>query len=219
MLTLNLSFKSLPFLSTRFESYELPISPLISFHSLSPYKFCLNSILCGVFICYHHHLVIHRSCLDTHLYSCSLKISSLPPQSESGNLPIWPLDVPSPFPFTGHVFTPSLMVFIFFVLMPIYLLLHPCLLSPLNPCDIYALTSMLTLNLPFKVSSSPSQFEDNASPTSPLVAYPSLTPCKSCIKYILCCVFACYHLNPCHFSIFTLVLILYLHFKAFSLPF
>jgi hypothetical protein len=25
------------------------------------------------FICYHHLLVIHRSCLDTHLYSGSLK--------------------------------------------------------------------------------------------------------------------------------------------------
>ena len=115
MMTLNLSFKSLPFLSTQFESCELPISPLISFHSLSPYKFCLNSILCGVFICYHH-LVIHRSCLDTHLYSGSLKISSLPPQLESGCLPIWPLDVPSPFPFIGPILTPSFTVLISFVL-------------------------------------------------------------------------------------------------------
>ena len=49
MLTLNLSFKSLPFLCTQFESCELPISSLISFHFLSPYKFCLNSILCYVF--------------------------------------------------------------------------------------------------------------------------------------------------------------------------
>jgi hypothetical protein len=38
---LNLSFKSLPFLSTQFEGCELPISPLISFPSLSPYKSCL----------------------------------------------------------------------------------------------------------------------------------------------------------------------------------
>jgi hypothetical protein len=44
MFTLNLSFKSLPFLSTKFEGCELPISPLISFHALTPYKFCLNSI-------------------------------------------------------------------------------------------------------------------------------------------------------------------------------
>ena len=122
MFTLNLSFKSLPFLSTQFESCELPISPLISFHSLSPYKFCLNPTLCCVFIHYHHHLVIHQSFLDTHLYSYSLKIPSLPPQFESGNLPIWPLDVPSPFPFAGPVLTPSLVVLIFLVLMHIYLL-------------------------------------------------------------------------------------------------
>ena len=122
MLTLNLSFKSLPFLPTQFESYELPISPLIYFHFLSPYKFCVNSIPCCVLICYHPHLVVHRSCLDTYLYSCSLKISSLPPQFESGNLPMWPLDVSSPFPFAGPVLTPSFMVLISFVPMPIYLL-------------------------------------------------------------------------------------------------
>ena len=116
MLTLNLSFKSLPFLSTQFESCELPTSPLISFHSLTPYKCCLNSILYCVFICYHPHLVVHRSCLDTHLYSYFLKIPSLPPQFESGSLPIWPLDVPSPFPFAGSVLTPSFMVLISFVL-------------------------------------------------------------------------------------------------------
>jgi hypothetical protein len=44
MLTSSLSFKSLPFPSTQFESCELPISSLISFHFLSPYKFCVNSI-------------------------------------------------------------------------------------------------------------------------------------------------------------------------------
>jgi hypothetical protein len=44
MLTLNLSFKSLPFLSTQLESCVLPISSLVSFHFLSPYKFCVNSI-------------------------------------------------------------------------------------------------------------------------------------------------------------------------------
>jgi hypothetical protein len=121
MLTLNLSFKSLPFPSTQFESCELPISPLIYFHSLSPYKFCLNSILCCVFICYHHHLVVHRSCYDTHLYSSSLKISSLPTQFESGNLPIWPLDISPSFPLAGLVLTPSFVVLIFLVLMHIYL--------------------------------------------------------------------------------------------------
>jgi hypothetical protein len=116
MLTLNLSFKSLPFLSTQFESCELPISPLISFHFLSPYKFCVNSIHCCVFICYHPQLVVHRTCLDPHLYSYSLKISSLSPQFESGNLLIWPLAVPSPFPFACPVLTPSFMVLISFVL-------------------------------------------------------------------------------------------------------
>jgi hypothetical protein len=76
---------------------------------------------------------------------------------------------------------------------------------------------MPTLNLPFKASSFSSLFEDNASPTSPLVAPPSLTPCKYCLKYILCCVFARYHPHPCHPSIFTLMLIPCLHFKASSL--
>jgi hypothetical protein len=38
---LELILKSLPFLSTKFESCELPISPFISFHSLSPYRFVL----------------------------------------------------------------------------------------------------------------------------------------------------------------------------------
>jgi hypothetical protein len=122
MLTLNLSFKSLPFLSTQFESCELPISSLISFPSLSPYKFCLNSIHRCVLICYHNYLVIHRSCLDTYLYACSLKISSLPPQFESGNLPIWTLDISSSFPLAGLVLTPSFVVLIFLVLMHIYLL-------------------------------------------------------------------------------------------------
>jgi hypothetical protein len=116
MLTLNLSFKSLPFLSTQFESCELPISPLIYFHILLPYKFCVNSITCCVFICYHPHLVVHRPCLDTHLCFYSLKIPSLPPQFESGNLPIWSLDVHSPFPFACPALTPSFMVLISIVL-------------------------------------------------------------------------------------------------------
>jgi hypothetical protein len=41
-----------------------------------------------------------------------------------------------------------------------------------------------------------------------------LTPCKSCLKYTLYCVFVRYHPNPCHPSIITLMLILYQHFKA-----
>jgi hypothetical protein len=121
MLTLSLSFKSLPFLSTQFEGCRLPISPLISFPSLSPYKSCLIPSF-AVFFCYHHYLAIHRYYLHTYLYACSLKkISSLPPQFGSGNLPIWPLDVPSPLPFAGHALTPYFVVLVSSVLMPIYL--------------------------------------------------------------------------------------------------
>jgi hypothetical protein len=85
-----------------------------------------------------------------------------------------------------------------------------------KPYNIYTLTFMLTLNLPFEASSFPSLFGDNASSISSLTAPPSLTPCRFCPKYIICCVLVCYHLNPCHPSIFTLMLILYLHFKATS---
>jgi hypothetical protein len=86
-----------------------------------------------------------------------------------------------------------------------------------NPCNIHTLTFMLTLNLPFNAFSFPSLYEDNASPTSPLIAPLSLMSCKFCLKYLLCCVFAHYHLHPCHPLIFTLMLIPYLHFKASSL--
>jgi hypothetical protein len=71
-------------------------------------------------------------------------------------------------------------------------------------------------NLPFEALSFPSLFKDNASSISSLTAPPSLTPCKFYLKYIhWLCVF-CYHLNPCHPSIFTLMLIMYLYFKASS---
>jgi hypothetical protein len=140
MLTLNLSFKSLPFLPTQFESCELPISPLISFYFLSPYRFCVISIPCCVFICYHPNLVVHRYCLDTHLYSYSLKVPSLSPQFESGNLPIWPLDAPSPFPFVGHVLTPFFMVLISLVL---------CLFtSPTSLSVITFKTLVISMSLP-----------------------------------------------------------------------
>jgi hypothetical protein len=72
------------------------------------------------------------------------------------------------------------------------------------------------LNLSFEASSFPSLFEDNASSISSLTAPPSLTPYQIFLKYILCCVIAHYHLNPCHPSIFTMLLILHLHFKASS---
>jgi hypothetical protein len=43
------------------------------------------------------------------------------PHLFSSSCPIWPLDVPSYFPLTGHVLTPSSVVFISLVLMIIYL--------------------------------------------------------------------------------------------------
>jgi hypothetical protein len=55
-------------------------------------------------------------------------------------------------------------------------LLHPCPLSPLNPRGTYALAHMLILNLHFKATSFSSLSEDNTSPTSPLIAFPSLMP-------------------------------------------
>jgi hypothetical protein len=170
------------------------------------------------FICYHPHLVIHRSCLDTHLYSYSLKIPSLPPQFESGYLPIWPLDVPPAFSTCRSCLNSILGgTYILGSYAHLPPLLHPCPLSPSDPRDIYSLAFLLTLNLSFEVSSFPSMFGDNASSISSLTAPPSLTPCKFCLKYILCCVFARYHPHPCHPSIFTLMLIPYLHFKASSL--
>jgi hypothetical protein len=146
MLTLNLSFKSLTFLSTQFESCELPISPLISFHFLSPYKFYVNSIPCCVFICYHPRLVVHRSYpWYSSLFLVLKKIPSLPPQFESDNLPIWPLDVPSPFPLAGPVLTPSFMVLISFVL---------CLFtsSPTSLSVITFKTLVISMSLPSYLS-------------------------------------------------------------------
>ena len=97
MLTLNLSFKSLSFILRKFESCELPISPLISFHFLSSYKFCVNSILCCVLFA----ITITLSSIDLALILILIptlkKISSLSPQFECGSLPIRPLDVPSHF--------------------------------------------------------------------------------------------------------------------------
>jgi hypothetical protein len=89
---------------------------------LSPYKFCVNSILCCVLFA----ITITLSSIDLALILILIptlkKISSLPPQFESGSLPIWHMDVPSPFPFVGLVLTPSFVVFIFLVIMHIYLL-------------------------------------------------------------------------------------------------
>jgi hypothetical protein len=102
-------------------------------------------------------------------------------------------------------------------IMPIYLLPFILVCYYLeNPRDIYAFAFLLTLNLPFEASSFPSLFGDNASSISSLTALPSLTPCKFCLIYILCCVFVRYHLNPCHPSIFTLMLIMYQYFNDSS---
>jgi hypothetical protein len=62
----------------------------------------------------------------------------------------------------------------------------------------------------------PCHFANLASTTSPLIVSRSLMSCKSCLKYILCCVFVYYHLNPCHPSIFILMLILGLLFGISS---
>jgi hypothetical protein len=93
------------------------------------------------FICYHHLLGIHRSRLDTHLYSYSLKIPSLPPQLESDNLLIWPLDISSSFPLAGLVLTSSCMALISFVL---------CLFTS-SPTSLFVITFstlVISMSLP-----------------------------------------------------------------------
>jgi hypothetical protein len=55
----------------RFASY--PSLPWFLFTSCRPTSFVLIPSLVVFFICYHPHLVVHRSCLDTHLYSYFLK--------------------------------------------------------------------------------------------------------------------------------------------------
>jgi hypothetical protein len=101
--------------------------------------------------------------------------------------------------------------------MPIYLLSYILICYYLqNHHDIYALALLFILNLSFEASSFPSLFEDNASSISSLTAPPSQTPCKLFLKYILCRVFVRYHLNPCHPSICTLMIIMYPYFKASS---
>jgi hypothetical protein len=117
MFTLNLSFKSLPFLSTQFESCELPISPLISFQFLSPYKSCLNSILCCVFYLLSP-LPCHPSVLPWHL-SLFLLLKNL---LSFTSIWEWQFTYPalgrtlSFISFAGPISTPSFMVLISFVL-------------------------------------------------------------------------------------------------------
>jgi hypothetical protein len=134
MFILNLSFQSLPFFQPSFRVASNLSLPWFLFTSCRLTSFVFNSIPCGVLFAITLTLSSIDLCLDTHLYSYSLKkIPSLPPQFESGNLPIWPLDVPSPFPFAGPILIPSFMVLISFVLCLLPPLLHPCLLLPLKP--------------------------------------------------------------------------------------
>ena len=154
MLTLILSFKSLPFLSTQFESCELPISPLIYFHFLSPYKFCLNSILGCVFYLLPP-LPCHPSVLLWYLFLFLFFKKNLLSSTSIGE-----------WQFTYLAFGRTLSFSIYrsylnSILYGTYIigsyadlppLPHPCLLSPLNLHDIYALTFTLTLNLSFEAS-------------------------------------------------------------------
>ncbi len=165
MLTLNLSFKSLPFLSTQFESYELPISPLISFHSLSPYKFCVNSIPWCVFICYNHYLVIHRSYLDVYLIS-TFKISSFPSQSEHSILPTFPLVVSSSLSLASFQLHRRVL---FFVTCKFLNLSFVVFLFVISFTLLITLSYLvITLRLLSKISNLLSQFESGVLLISPL---------------------------------------------------
>ena len=187
MFTLNLAFKSSPFFqpSLRVASY-LPL-PWFLFTS-----FCLTSVvLIPSFVVFWFSITITLSSIDLDLiliFIHTKKISALPPQIESGSLPIWPLDVPSFFTCTSCLNSTLCGIYILGSYTHLPPLLHPCPLLPLNPRDTYALAHMLILNLPFKACSFSLLFEDNASPTSPLIASPSLMPHKFCLKYILGCV-------------------------------
>jgi hypothetical protein len=124
---------------TQFKSGEFPISPLIASPLHRRTSFVLipsfDLFRCAVTIT----VVNHWPYLDTYLDACSLKIFSLPPQLESGSLPIWPLDTPSPFPFVGPVLTPSFMVLISFVL---------CLFTS-SPTSLFVITfRTLVISMP-----------------------------------------------------------------------
>jgi hypothetical protein len=94
-LTLALFFIVLiPLVFVRLHLLSLTLLPVIAFNPCNIYIFTLVLIL-----------------------NLPLKSYSFPPQFESGNLPIWTLDVPSHFfSFAGPILTPSFMVLISFVL-------------------------------------------------------------------------------------------------------
>jgi hypothetical protein len=86
-----------PFFQPSLRAVSYLSLPWFLFTSCRLTSFVLNSILCYVF-----YLLspspCHPSILPWHSSLFWLfKISSLPPQFESGSLPIWPLDVPSHF--------------------------------------------------------------------------------------------------------------------------
>jgi hypothetical protein len=188
MLTLNLSFKSSPFFqpSLRVANY-LPL-PWFLFTS-----FRLTSVvLIPYFVVFWFSITITLSSIDLALILIFIHIQKKIRSSTSN----WG------WQFTYLALGRTLFFYICTsclnsTLCGIYILgsythlpplLHPCPLLPLNTRDTYALAHVFILNLPFKACSFPSLFEDNASPTSPLIASHSLIPHTFCLKYLLGCV-------------------------------
>jgi hypothetical protein len=66
-----------PFFQPGLRAVSYPSLPWFLFNSCRLISLVLIPSFAVCFICYHHYLVIHRSCLDTYLYSCSLKKSPL----------------------------------------------------------------------------------------------------------------------------------------------
>jgi hypothetical protein len=87
MLTLKLS-REASSLPSQLESGASPISSLIVFLLCHLTSFVLIPSFDVFLVSIPITFFIHRSYLDTHIYACPLKISSLPPQFKSGNLPI-----------------------------------------------------------------------------------------------------------------------------------
>jgi hypothetical protein len=161
-------------LPSQFESGALLIPPLVITSSLprASLTLALFFIVLIPFVFVHLHLLSLTPLLVIAFNPCNIYIFTLvlilnlpfksysfPPQFESGSLPIWTLDVPSPFSIYRSCLN-SILCGIYILGSYAHLppLLHPCPLSPLNPRDTYALVHMLTLNLPFKASSFPSLF-------------------------------------------------------------
>jgi hypothetical protein len=106
--------KASPFFQPSLRAASYPSCPWL-FLLMLPHKFCLSSILRCVSVCYHPHLVVYRSCLDTHIYFYSLKKFLSSTSIWERQFTHLALDAPSPFPFACPVLTPSFMVLISFV--------------------------------------------------------------------------------------------------------